>query len=223
MRSSAHATRRLAALLVSCAAFKRWWLWLRVLHEAQALQMSDGAHFYPVGYPLASWGESERSAWLAHVGPPRRSYAADVIAKLEPLKETFDVVQYGALSQDPGRYPLFCVKTRNWDASKPCALITGGVHGYETRYDGVLCCFCIIFWPAECTVRFFSFRNARWCSARCLLRFLLSCISVDFCVQAFNIAVCPCVCPWGYETIQRWTSKAIDPNRFFIASSRSPL
>ena len=104
--------------------------------------MSEGAHFYPGGSPLVSWGESERSAWLAHVGPPRRSYADDVIAKLEPLKDAFDVVQYGALSQDPGRYPLFCVKTRNWDASKPCALITGGVHGYETRYDGVLCCFC---------------------------------------------------------------------------------
>ncbi len=41
-------------------------------------------------------------------------------------------------------------------------------------------------------------------------------------MQVFNIAVCPCVCPWGYETIQRWTSKAVDPNRFFIASSRSP-
>ena len=105
---------------------------------AQALQMSEGAHFYPVGSPLKPWGDAERSAWLAHVGAPRRSYADDVVAKLEPLKATFDVVQYGALSQDPGRYPLFCVKTRDWDASKPCALITGGVHGYETRYDDML-------------------------------------------------------------------------------------
>jgi len=72
-------------------------------------------------------------------------------------------------------------------------------------------------------VRFFSCRSMRWYSARCLLRFHMSRISVDFSVQAFNIAVCPCVCPWGYETIQRWTAKAIDPNRFFIASSRSPL
>jgi len=42
------------------------------------------------------------------------------------------VEQYGALSHDPQRYPLFAVKTRKWSADKPCVLITGGVHGYET-------------------------------------------------------------------------------------------
>ena len=43
-----------------------------------------------------------------------------------------DVVPYGALSLDPARYPLFVVKTRRWEASKPSVLVTGGVHGYET-------------------------------------------------------------------------------------------
>jgi hypothetical protein len=32
----------------------------------------------------------------------------------------------------------------------------------------------------------------------------------------FNIAVCPCVCPWGYECVQRWTAVAADPNRHFV-------
>ena len=36
--------------------------------------------------------------------------------------------------------------------------------------------------------------------------------------ERFNVAVCPCVCPWGYETIQRWTAAAVDPNRHFLAS-----
>ena len=33
--------------------------------------------------------------------------------------------------------------------------------------------------------------------------------------EHFNILVAPCVSPWGYETIQRWTAKAEDPNRSF--------
>ena len=32
----------------------------------------------------------------------------------------------------------------------------------------------------------------------------------------FNIAVCPCVSPWGYECIQRWTAVALDPNRHYV-------
>ena len=35
----------------------------------------------------------------------------------------------------------------------------------------------------------------------------------------FNIAVCPCVNPWGYEGAQRWDSATIAPNRHFIADS----
>jgi len=32
----------------------------------------------------------------------------------------------------------------------------------------------------------------------------------------FNIIVFPCVSPWGYETINRWNCKALDPNRGFL-------
>uniref|UniRef100_A0A7S4J2W9 Peptidase M14 domain-containing protein n=1 Tax=Odontella aurita TaxID=265563 RepID=A0A7S4J2W9_9STRA len=31
----------------------------------------------------------------------------------------------------------------------------------------------------------------------------------------FNVLVVPCVSPWGYERIQRWTAKGTDPNRSF--------
>ena len=55
-----------------------------------------------------------------------------VLNKLESLKDRYDVFQYGALSVDKERYPLFAVKTRNWADGKPCFLLTGGVHGYET-------------------------------------------------------------------------------------------
>lgn len=37
----------------------------------------------------------------------------------------------------------------------------------------------------------------------------------------FNFVVFPCISPWGYETINRWNPKAIDPNRSFYADSPS--
>ena len=37
--------------------------------------------------------------------------------------------------------------------------------------------------------------------------------------QRFNFLVAPCLSPWGYETINRWNPKAIDPNRSFYADS----
>jgi len=33
--------------------------------------------------------------------------------------------------------------------------------------------------------------------------------------QHFNIMILPCVSPWGYERIQRWNAKGVDPNRSF--------
>lgn len=31
--------------------------------------------------------------------------------------------------------------------------------------------------------------------------------------DTFNLLVLPCVSPWGYENVQRWTPNAVDPNR----------
>lgn len=36
--------------------------------------------------------------------------------------------------------------------------------------------------------------------------------------QHFNIIVFPCVSPWGYETINRWNTQALDPNRGFTGT-----
>ena len=92
--------------------------------------------------------------------------------------------QYGALSHDPRRFPLYAVKSRSWDARKPSVLITGGVHGYETSgVQGAL-----------------SFLNSPECQ-----KF----------ADVLNIAVVPCVSPWGYERVQRWNAEAVDPNRSF--------
>jgi hypothetical protein len=62
----------------------------------------------------------------------KRSYEADVCRAVHSLRDRFDVVQYGRLDYDPARFPLFAVRSRAWNDALPTALVTGGVHGYET-------------------------------------------------------------------------------------------
>ncbi|WP_028117565.1 M14 family metallopeptidase [Ferrimonas senticii] len=88
-------------------------------------------HYYSIGQPGQPWGESERQAWLAQC-QIKRSYQQLVVPRIEALAERFELSQYGALSYDPQRYPLYAIKSRDWHSDKPKVLITGGVHGYET-------------------------------------------------------------------------------------------
>ena len=55
-----------------------------------------------------------------------------MVAKIDRLRESFDVEQYGELSYAFGNYPLFVLRTQARDKGKPTFLVTGGVHGYET-------------------------------------------------------------------------------------------
>jgi hypothetical protein len=87
--------------------------------------------FYPIGTPGQPWGEAERTAWRTRQSR-RRSYAADVLGAIDALRERFDVVQYGQLDYDGEAYPLMAIRTRGWSDDRPLALVTGGVHGYET-------------------------------------------------------------------------------------------
>lgn len=77
------------------------------------------------------WGQAEKQIWFKDQ-TIKRSYQNEVVTKINKLKDSFDVSQYGALSIDPNKYPLFIIKTKNFDPKKPTVLITGGVHGYET-------------------------------------------------------------------------------------------
>ncbi len=88
-------------------------------------------NFYPIGTPGVAWGDAERAAWLARQST-KRSYADDVLGKIERFRSRFDVVEYGRLDYDADRYPLFAIKSRDWRDDLPTVLVTGGVHGYET-------------------------------------------------------------------------------------------
>jgi hypothetical protein len=87
--------------------------------------------FYPIGTPGQPWTAADKAAWFA-AQAHRRSYREQVLDRLEPLRERFDVRQYGALAIDPNRYPLFAALPRAPKPGLPWALVTGGVHGYET-------------------------------------------------------------------------------------------
>ena len=104
-----------------------------------------------------------------------------------PLKELceqspFQVHQYGFQVTLATHY---VAAPGEWLDSKPCALITGGVHGYET--SGVLGA----------------------------LEFLRTDDATERFAKVFNLVVVPCVSPWSYEHVQRWNEQCIDPNRSF--------
>ncbi|WP_053980083.1 M14 family metallopeptidase [Marinagarivorans algicola] len=86
---------------------------------------------YPIGTPGKAWGETEKAQWLANQSV-KREYKIEVLDKIMPLQKQYDIVQYGALPYDENRYPLYAIKTKNWNPSLPNIMVTGGVHGYET-------------------------------------------------------------------------------------------
>ena len=149
---------------------------------------------YPIGTPGRKWGDIEKQQWFEQQ-TIQRSYKDEVISKINLLSPYFDIVQYDALSIDENRYPLFALKSKDWRSDKKTILVTGGVHGYETSgVQGAL-----RFLENESNDEPFAQRTNY--------------------SAFFNIIVVPCVSPWGYETINRWNNKAVDPNRSFYPDS----
>ncbi|MDO6487153.1 M14 family metallocarboxypeptidase [Colwellia sp. 6_MG-2023] len=136
------------------------------------------------------WDATDKKQWF-ELQTIKRSYQDEVISKINTLSSHFDIVQYGALSVDKQRYPLFALKSKHWQSDKSTVLVSGGVHGYET--SGV-----------QGALRFLQNEAAN-----------LDSNYSDY----FNVLVVPCVSPWGYETINRWNPDAVDPNRSFYQGS----
>lgn len=86
---------------------------------------------YPIGTPGQPWGDAERADWRARQ-VRQRSYADDVLAAIDRLGDAWEVVDYGVIDAPPDHYPLKALRSRGWDDALPVALVTGGVHGYET-------------------------------------------------------------------------------------------
>jgi hypothetical protein len=86
---------------------------------------------YPIGTPGQCWGDAEIAEWRSRQSV-QRSYAADVLGRVDDLRTRFDVREYGRLEYPSGNYPLFAILSRDWRDGLPTVLVTGGVHGYET-------------------------------------------------------------------------------------------
>lgn len=132
-----------------------------------------------------AWNQADKEKWFKEQ-TIKRSYLTEVHSKIQALGSEFELVNYGALSLDPQKYPLFLLTSKNFDRSKKTVLVTGGVHGYETSgVHGALA---------------FMKEEAKH-------------------FKQFNFLCAPCISPWAYETINRWNSKAVDPNRSFVSNS----
>jgi hypothetical protein len=86
---------------------------------------------YPIGTPGVAWGAPEKALWLSQQRK-LRSYADDVVARIERLAGRFEVVDYGQLDYPPDHYRQLALRSREVRDSRPWVLVTGGVHGYET-------------------------------------------------------------------------------------------
>lgn len=78
-----------------------------------------------------TWTAADRAAWLAS-RIKQRSFADDVLSRIDALRNRFDVSEYGQIEYADERFPLLALKSHNWDDALPVVLVTGGVHGYET-------------------------------------------------------------------------------------------
>jgi len=132
------------------------------------------------------WQQAEKENWYKQQ-KIQRSYQDEVVSQIQELKASFEVVQYGVLSENPDRYPLFLIRSKKFDQVKKTVLITGGVHGYET--SGV-----------HGALGFMKNVAGRY-------------------ENIFNFVCAPCISPWAYETINRWNTQAVDPNRSFYKDS----
>jgi len=147
---------------------------------------------YDIGVPGRPWGAEERQQWLKRQ-VKQRSYEDLVVLPLKSmmsrnpaLYQAASIVEYGTVdytSIGQGAYRLYALKSQPWRDDRPTAIVTGGVHGYET--SGVL--------GALLFIQNHFIETAR----------------------AVNVLVLPCVTPWAFETVNRWTPLAVDPNRSF--------
>ncbi|MGX5914441.1 M14 family metallopeptidase [Aliidiomarina sp. Khilg15.8] len=151
--------------------------------------MTDTTQNYPIGTPGKPWGEKEKADWL-NAQQPQRSYFDDVVTVIDTCKNDFAVEQYGELD-----YTELGVK-------KYPLFVIKTLHWDKTK-PTVLVTGGVHGYETSGVhgaLSFIQHKASQW-------------------AKDFNLVIAPCISPWGYETINRWTPKAVDPNRSFIANS----
>eukprot|EP00578_Thalassiosira_sp_NH16_P005069 CAMPEP_0181132290 /NCGR_PEP_ID=MMETSP1071-20121207/30916_1 /TAXON_ID=35127 /ORGANISM="Thalassiosira sp., Strain NH16" /LENGTH=340 /DNA_ID=CAMNT_0023218613 /DNA_START=16 /DNA_END=1038 /DNA_ORIENTATION=+ len=156
-------------------------------------QTSDAYHPGKIGTSGKPWGVDEYKLW-SDTRPKQRCYFTDLAPRIQALEEItcsktnarlFEVVQYGQLPHDDKNFPLFAVRS-------------------------------VDNWSPEKKNIFITggVHGYETSGVEGAILFLTGGKAASY-LQHFNILVAPCVSPWGYERIQRWTQKGTDPNRSF--------
>ncbi|ASM49595.1 hypothetical protein PESP_a1484 [Pseudoalteromonas espejiana DSM 9414] len=86
---------------------------------------------YPIGTPHTPWNAAQKAQWLK-LQQKKRDYSQLVLSKIKQTHSHLSAEQYGTLNYEQSSYPLYLLKSKNWQNSRPTVLVTGGVHGYET-------------------------------------------------------------------------------------------
>ncbi|MDO6416719.1 M14 family metallocarboxypeptidase [Sphingomonas sp. BIUV-7] len=91
--------------------------------------MTDSS--YPIGIPGQPWGAEQIGEWRSRQSRQRR-YGEDVVPRIDALAARYEKLAYGRLDYAGETYTLLALRDRAFDPALPTALVTGGVHGYET-------------------------------------------------------------------------------------------
>lgn len=86
---------------------------------------------YPIGVPGTPWTAADRARWLSRQRR-QRSYADEVEREVVLLGDRFAIEAYGEIAHGGSRHEVHALRSRPWRSGLPTALVTGGVHGYET-------------------------------------------------------------------------------------------
>jgi hypothetical protein len=151
---------------------------------------SDSRSLYPIGQPGTPWSAADKATWLARQRV-QRSYAQEVLAPLQTrLPAQAELIHYGVLDY-----------TRFGFGSYPLCAVRN--RRWAPSHPVVLV-----------TGGVHGYETS---GVQGALRWILQ--EFDAHAEAVNLLVLPCVSPWGFETINRWSPEALDPNRQFRPNS----
>ena len=141
---------------------------------------------YRIGKPGVAWTPAEYQLWRTEQNVTKRDYFADVVSPL--LRTPFGTVfQYGELDYRPlGAARYPLFAIKTEQWSQDKPLVV--ITGGVHGYE-----------------------TSGIHGALLFIREKLEAYT-----GKANVLVLPCVSPWGYETINRWTPLGLDPNRQFV-------
>jgi|TARA_B110000211_G_scaffold84689_1_gene99193 hypothetical protein len=141
---------------------------------------------HTIGTPGIPWGSEEKTIWLAQQ-TIKRSYQQQVVSRIEEIERSFSE----QLSVE--QYGALSCDPDNYT-----------LWVIKTKH-----------WRADKPTVLLTggVHGYETSGVQGALRFVESTLLTY--TDRFNFIVAPCLSPWGYETINRWTPAAIDPNRSF--------